>query len=139
MLLDSSGSPIQPEKQNSPKLLVDSTSPLYQQTKLSLLESYRAKAEVFWKTLVDAHPESSILDLQNAFFCLLIPVTSGPIRAGIKMMLSDNLDAELQANGLLPKQEESKDSNSVSQDSGSVPEVSNISDIESRILSDPTP
>jgi len=112
--LDSSDLSNHPEKQSSQLQLESSSSLSYEQQKEELLLKYQAKATDVFQTIRETYPSFSVLDGQNIFLILSGLVTDGNKRKACIRMLSDNLDAELQANGILPKPEKQEDSSSVS-------------------------
>ena len=111
--LDSSDLNNQQENQSSPPQSEPSSTPSYFQLKEKLLLGYQDKATDVLETLKECYPSFSLLDGQNVLLILFGLIAEGNKRKAAIMMLSDNLDAELKLNGILPEPTEQEDSSPV--------------------------
>lgn len=112
--LDSSDLSNQVESQSSQQQSESSTNLSYKQQKEQLLIKYQAKASDVFETIREVYPSFSVLDGQNIFLILCGLVTEGDKRLACIRMLSDNLDSELQINGILPEPKKQKNPSSIS-------------------------
>jgi uncharacterized protein YgiM (DUF1202 family) len=112
--LDSSDLNNQKEMQNSQPQSEPSITLSYKEQKQKLLSQYQDEATEIL-TMMRQHKDYNYITVINSCLLIIGALTDGPIRNAVKMMLSDNLQAELEINGILPEPTKQEDSGPVSE------------------------